>query len=65
MRTSMAQRSVRWRANVEAKQRSKRSVGWVTKIYYARLLRASEGTTANAAETNGLTCLPKRGGGHQ
>jgi hypothetical protein len=29
----------------EAKQRSQRSViGWVTKIYYLKLLRASEGT---------------------
>jgi hypothetical protein len=29
----------------EAKQRSQRSViGWITKIYYLELLRASEGT---------------------
>jgi hypothetical protein len=33
------------RAIVEAKQRSQKSViGWVTKIYYLELLRASEGT---------------------
>jgi hypothetical protein len=33
-----------WRAIAEAKQRSQRSViGWVTKIYYLELLRASEG----------------------
>jgi hypothetical protein len=33
------------RAIAEAKQRSQKSViGWVTKIYYLELLRASEGT---------------------
>jgi hypothetical protein len=45
-------RGARWprgqcarRAIAEAKQRSQRSViGWVTKIYYLELLRASEGT---------------------
>jgi hypothetical protein len=32
------------RAIVEAKQRSQRSViGWMTKAYYLKLLRASEG----------------------
>jgi hypothetical protein len=38
---------VLWRAIAEAKQRSQWSVvviGWVTKIYYLELLRASEGT---------------------
>jgi hypothetical protein len=37
----------RWstqRAIAEAKQRSQRPIGWVTKIYYHELLRASEGT---------------------
>jgi hypothetical protein len=34
-----------WRVITEAKQRTQRSViGWVTKIYYLGLLRASEGT---------------------
>jgi hypothetical protein len=34
-----------WRAIAEAKQRSQWSViGWVAKIYYLELLRASEGT---------------------
>jgi hypothetical protein len=34
-----------WRADVEAKQRSQRSViRWVTIIYYLELLRALEGT---------------------
>jgi hypothetical protein len=41
---SMVERSVR-SAIAEAKQRSQWSVtGWVTKIYYFELLRASEGT---------------------
>jgi hypothetical protein len=34
-----------WRANAEAKQRSQKSpIGWVTKVYYLELLRASEDT---------------------
>jgi hypothetical protein len=45
-------RGARWsrgqcarRAIAEAKQRSQKSViGWVTKIYYLELLRASKGT---------------------
>jgi hypothetical protein len=37
----------RWstqRAIAEAKQRSQRPIGWVTKIYYHELFRASEAT---------------------
>jgi hypothetical protein len=42
---SMDLRSVRWRVIAEAKQRSQRSViGWLTKICYLVVLRASEGT---------------------
>jgi hypothetical protein len=41
--TSMARRQCARRAIVEAKQRSQGPVrGWVTKIYYLELLRASE-----------------------
>jgi hypothetical protein len=41
----MARRQCARRAIAEPKQRSQRSViGWVTKIYYLELLRASEGT---------------------
>jgi hypothetical protein len=41
----MAPWALRLALNAEAKQPSQRSViGWVTKIYYLELLRASEGT---------------------
>jgi hypothetical protein len=41
----MAPRSGARRAIAELKQRSQRLViGWVSKIYYLELLRASEGT---------------------
>jgi hypothetical protein len=47
------------RAIVEAKQRSQRSVlGWVAKIYYLKLLRASEGTSL--APTNDYKCTVSR-----
>jgi hypothetical protein len=57
------------RAIVEAKQRSQRSVlGWVAKIYYLKLLRASEGTLSrwsrlhlqSLAPTNDYKCTVSR-----
>jgi hypothetical protein len=45
LKSSTAPRSVRFACVTEAKQRSQWSViGWVSKIYYLQLLRASEAT---------------------
>jgi hypothetical protein len=48
------------RAIAEAKQRSQRPViGWVTKIYYLELLRASEGTLSNWSRLHLQSFVPE------
>jgi hypothetical protein len=47
------------RAIAEAKQRSSRPViGWVTKIYYLELLRASEGTLSRWSQLHSQSFVP-------
>jgi hypothetical protein len=47
------------RAIAEAKQRSQRSaIGWVTKIYYLGLLRASEGTLSRWSQLHLQSLAP-------